>query len=190
MDLSCLANNRKSFFVSFHSSSCRYAENFKSFPLLSFTSFIHFWKLYIPNLCLCLDSICPQLPSEDAGRITPIFYQNPTGLLSRIRYVKSILLSSHPLDVSGSLHRQNSPRSLHAELPVFTHSCKQELPRQVQHQSKTLSPPQGLQLTEVAFCLNALSLSGVKNKACQRFTACREKDINYSRQRVEKSCLE
>lgn len=72
----------------------------------------------------------------------------------------------------------------------FTHSCKQELPRQVQHQSKTLSPPQGLQLTEVAFCLNALSLSGVKNKACQRFTACREKDINYSRQRVEKSCLE
>lgn len=118
MDLSCLANNRKSFFVSFHSSSCRYAENFKSFPLLSFTSFIHFWKLYIPNLCLCLDSICPQLPSEDAGRITPIFYQNPTGLLSRIRYVKSILLSSHPLDVSGSLHRQNSPRSLNAELPV------------------------------------------------------------------------
>lgn len=53
-----------------------------------------------------------------------------------------------------------------------------------------LTPPRGLELTKVAFCLNTLSLSGVKNKACQSLTACREKDINYSRQRVERSCLE
>lgn len=56
--------------------------------------------------------------------------------------------------------------------------------------SEALAPPQGLQLTKVAFCLNTLSLSGVKNKACQSLTACREKDINYSRQRVERSCRE
>lgn len=72
----------------------------------------------------------------------------------------------------------------------FTHTCKLELSCQVQHHSKTLMPPQGLELTKVAFSLNTLSLSGVKNKACQSLTACREKDINYSRQRVERSCLE
>lgn len=69
-------------------------------------------------------------------------------------------------------------------------ACVLESACQVQQRSEACMPPQGLELTKVAFCLNTLSLSGVKNKACQSLTAWREKDINYGRQRVERSCRE
>lgn len=122
-----------------------------------------------------------------------LLYGKPIGLLSRMRPVKSIFSSYHPLNVCQMVSTVCSEWSLipgTLSLLCFTHAWKPELSCQVEQRSKALTPPQGLELTKVAFCLNTLSLSGVKNKACQSLTACREKDINYSRQRVERSCLE
>lgn len=122
-----------------------------------------------------------------------LLYGKPIGLLSKMRPVKSIFSSYHPLNACQMVSTVCSEWSLipgTLSLLCFTHAWKPELSCQVEQRSKALTPPQGLELTKVAFCLNTLSLSGVKNKACQSLTACREKDINYSRQRVERSCLE
>lgn len=123
------------FFSSFYSSSCRYAENFKSFPLLSFISLIHFWKLFIPNLHVSLDSISPLPPSEDAGRVTPIFTKIPQVYQAG----SCIPLSSQPWVCQGLCTGRAVLDPCTLSSLCFTH--KQELPPQPQHQHKTLSPP-------------------------------------------------
>lgn len=133
------------------------------------------------------------LPSEDAGEDAIIFAENSLG------FGQDSAHKEHPLELLPTEYLSDGLCSLlwiascpqHAELTVLhTHASKLMLLCQVQQCSKVLTPPWGLELTKVAFCLNTLSLSGVKNKACQSLTACREKDINYSRRRVERSCRE
>ena len=107
--------------------------------------------------------------------------------------MNSIFLSSRLLNACQMVSTVCSERPLVPSTLsslCSTHACKLDLSCQLQQRSKALTHPQGLELTKVAFCLNTLSLSGVKNKACQILTACREKDINYSGQIVERSCLE
>lgn len=122
-----------------------------------------------------------------------LFLLKTLWLSGRIGPTKSILLSYCPLNVSQMV---SAVCSGWPHIPSTLNSlCCTHIPPNSCFLARFSnaprpSPPRGLELTKVAFYLNTLSLSGVKNKACQSLTACREKDINYSRQRVERSCRE
>lgn len=112
MNLSCLANNRKSFFVSFHSISCRCAENFMSFPLLSFISSCTSGS-FISQTSVCLLVVFAQcLPLRMLEELLPFLPK------SRRFTEQDQLCEEPPLEFPPAGCVRVSPQAEQSQIPV------------------------------------------------------------------------
>lgn len=112
VNLSCLANNRKSFFVPFYSSSCRYAENFKPFPLLSFTSLITFGS-FISQTSVCLLIVFSHcLPLRMLAELLPFLPKSHRFLQQDQAW------EEHPLELPPCGCVRGSPQPEQSQIPA------------------------------------------------------------------------